>query len=53
MEGYRMQQPDVQFGVRVFWNSLPLLGIFEVPQRKLNDADEFGVSLEKCSCMGG
>jgi hypothetical protein len=30
-----------------------LLGIFGVPQHKLIDVDEFGISLEKCNRTGG
>jgi hypothetical protein len=53
IEGYQMQEPDVQFWVWEFWNHPPPLGIFEVPRGKLIDVDEFGVSLEKCNCTGG
>ncbi len=53
IEVYQTQESDVQFWVWGFWNHPPLHGIFEVPRGKLIDVDEFGVSLEKCNCMGG
>jgi hypothetical protein len=53
IEGFQVQQPDVQFKVWGFWNCPPPLGIYGVPQRILIDVDEFGVTLEKCNRTGG
>jgi hypothetical protein len=53
IEGFQMQQPDVQFRVWGFWNCPPPLGIYGVPQRILIDVDEFGVTLEKCNRIRG
>jgi hypothetical protein len=52
-EAYQAQREDVQFGVWSFWNCPSPLGIFSVPQRKLIDVDEFGISLEMCNRTGG
>ena len=52
-EAYQAQRDNIQFRVWSFWNCPSPLGIFEVPQRKLIDVDEFGITLEKCNRIGG
>jgi hypothetical protein len=52
-EAYQAQREDVQFRVWSFWNCPSPLGIFGVPQRKLIDVNEFGITLEKCNRTGG
>jgi len=52
-KGYQTQRPDVEFRVWSFWNCPPPAGVLGVPQRKLVDFDEFGVSLEECTAQVG
>ena len=52
-KGYQTQRPDFEFRVWGFWNCPPPLGVLGVPQWKLLDFDEFGVSLEKCNRTRG
>jgi hypothetical protein len=52
-EAYQAQREDVQFRVWSFSNCPSPLGIFQVPQRKLIDIDEFGIMIEKCNRTEG
>jgi hypothetical protein len=50
IEAFQALKAEVQFRVFTFWNCPPTLGIFEVRrQRKLNDIEEFGVTLKRCN----
>ena len=44
---------EVQFRVYTFWNQPPPLEITQIPQRKLIDIDEFGVTPEWCNRTHG
>ncbi len=50
IEAFQTLKAEVQFRIFTFWNCPPTLGIFEIRcQRKLNDIDEFGVTLKRCN----
>ena len=48
-EAYQAFSPINLLKVEVFFNEPPPAGIHGVPRRMLLDADEFGISLEKCN----
>ena len=52
-KGYQLRNYMFSFVSGVFWNCPPPLGVFQVPRRILIDCDKFGVTLEKCNCIGG
>jgi hypothetical protein len=49
IEAFQASKAEVQFRIFTFWNCPPTHGIFEVRRRKLNDIDEFGVTLKRCN----
>jgi hypothetical protein len=53
IKAFQALDAEVQFRVFTYWNSPPPLGIFEVPQHKLIDIVEFGVTLDMCNCTSG
>ena len=53
IEAYQAFRDDVQERVWFWFNTGPPTGIMGVPQRKLIDVDEFGVTLERCNRKGG
>ena len=52
-DAFQAQRADVQFRVQVFLNCPPPLGILNVPLYKLNDVDEFSITLERCNRTAG
>ena len=52
-EAYQALTPANRFRAFTFWNCPPPLGVKGVPRNTLIDADEFGLTLEKCNRTGG